>query len=316
MVERADRTYKRKTLVDPLDSSRSVQVPVLYKAAFVTAADQYQEQALYFNNSGESSRKTHVRRVTNDSDSGQYIDVERIDSFFVKSMAEQAQEYEWVIVNKDPPPKQPDGGDSPAHQKVHYVRYYQNNDNQSQSWIDVELIDELDVISAADQYQETHLIALHAEIGNPVDDADPFAPTEGFCDPSFDAAPFEDSLDPPYRLDPLQNVVNVHWREVTTAATRDVWMVINGVLLWDNAPLGFGSDNIWGDPAWLADVWHPSVRDFNLFVAFGPNDSVNAPAAFAFFDPLRTEFSTWTPGSPHGPPVPPRGTWYAQVVHP
>jgi hypothetical protein len=208
MAELADRLYKRKRIKDPNDSSNYVDIPVLYRAKIVIAADQYQEQWIYFDNSSASSRKVRIQKVQNTGQTAS-IDCERINSFFTKSAADQYQEHEWVLDNKDPPPIQQDGSDSPAHEKKHIVRYFRDNDASATFAVDCELIDELKIVLAAEQYQEYEVFTLNPELGDPIDDNSvPYKVTKGFCDPGLDLAPL-DGLDPPYRLDPFQNIVNL-----------------------------------------------------------------------------------------------------------
>jgi hypothetical protein len=219
MAEQADRVYKRKTITLP-DGTTKIDVPVLYQSKFGVAADQHQDQWAYFDNSAKSSRKVHVQNIylngkkpVNGDGGGSFIQVERIDSFFVKIMAEGAQEYEYPLTNKDPPPIQLDGTNSPAHERTHVVRYYPNNESSGAAgWLDVELIDELKVSCAADQYQEWRIICRHPDLGDPVTDSHvPYNVTIGFCDPSFEQAPddSQNGIDPPYRLDPFRNIVNL-----------------------------------------------------------------------------------------------------------
>lgn len=218
MAELADgRVYKRKRIKDPTDANNYIDIPVLYQANFKTMQEQAQESVLYFNNSSTSSRKIHTRRVTNPND-GSYVDVERIDEWYSKTAAEQAQERTHILKNIDPPPMQPDGGNDPSHEKTHIVRYYKNNAAGSQkTWVDVELIDELKIIDASSQYQEWIWYAKHPELDMPISDSSvPYAVTVGYCDPSFELAPLETSFDPPYRLDPLRNIINCKWSEEPT----------------------------------------------------------------------------------------------------
>lgn len=208
MAAQADRVLKRKRIYSPSDDSVYVDIPITNRAVFVTAADQYQEGHFYFNNTSTSSRKTRVQQVVNPHII-QTLAVERILSFNVKTAAEQYQETAWILTNTDPPPIQPSGEDSPSHQKKHIVRYYYNNDTSSQVWVDVEEIDELSAIVPHEQYQEYRLFMLNDSLGDPVNDPTvPYDVTVGFCDPNLPLADVEPGLDPPYRLDPLQNIVN------------------------------------------------------------------------------------------------------------
>ncbi len=205
----ADNTRKAVRKRINLPNGSYVYIPVLERIPFSVAADQYQEHIVYLRNDANTNRVTHVRDVPN-LDNTETIQVERIDKWPVKTMAEQAQERIYYLKNLDPPPILPDGTNDPAHEKVHYVRYYQNNDVNSDAWVDVELIDKLKITVAAEQYQEWLLYLRHDEPGDVI--ADPgvnYGPvTIGFCDPLLDIAnPGTLELDPPYRLDPFQNII-------------------------------------------------------------------------------------------------------------
>jgi hypothetical protein len=139
--------------------------------------------------------------------------------------------------NQDPAPKQPDGSDDPRHLQVHYVRYYKNNDLDSQIWVDVEIIDKLELIATnaqayiykikhptADEYAE---MASDDRFGQPApSDHDPYQPIIGFCDPSLDLLDIEigeDGTPLPVRLDPFQNIVNLH-REISTGIVEQIFV--------------------------------------------------------------------------------------------
>lgn len=221
----AGRVYKRKRVKDPTNENNYIDIPVIYQAQFKTMQEQAQESILYFNNSSTSSRKVHTHRVTNPNDPSSYVDVERIDEWYSKTLAEQAQESAFILKNTDPPPIQPDGTNNPSHEKTHIVRYYANNQAASQrAWIDVELIDQLRIVDAASQYQEWYWYMKHPELGTPVEDPNVIYPiTQGYCDPALEAAPIETDLDPPYRLDPLRNIINCNWNNGEPATSESVW---------------------------------------------------------------------------------------------
>lgn len=191
MAEQAEyRVYKRKRITNPADESMYVDIPVMYEARFKLMQDQAQEFYIYFDNSENSSRKTHVKRVTSNHDSLQYIDVERIDEWPVKTMQEQAQEATFVLTNNDPPPIQSDGSNNPAHEQVHYVRYYKDNNPSNGIWVDVELIDQLKITCMQEQAQEYVWFIKHPTLGASVGDPTvPYQPlTVGYCDPSLELA--------------------------------------------------------------------------------------------------------------------------------
>ncbi len=193
-----------------LPNGGAVWIPCLEVVPFVVAADQYQEHNLYLRNGTDADRKVHIRNVPSLDDPGQTIPVERIENFTAKTVAEQAQERRLIVTNLDPPPILPDGTNDPAHERVHYLRYYQDNDPNTDTWVDVEFIDDLKVIVAAEQYQEWRLILRKEELGDPVDDPSVnYGPiTVGTCDMSLPTGQGEASgIDPPYRFDPFQNII-------------------------------------------------------------------------------------------------------------
>lgn len=222
MPELADyRLYKRKRLKNSDDENIFLDVPVLYEARFKCMAEQAQESFIYIDNSIASSRKVHTKRVTNNQDSSQYIDVERIDEWHVRTIQEQAQERTFVLTNTDPPPIQPDGSNNPAHEKTHCVRYFKDNDSDSDTWADFELIDELKIKCIQEQAQEWIYYLKHPPIGPAIDDPDvPYTVTLGYCDESLELIEGGQDIDPPYRFDPFRNCINISWFSEQTTTLR------------------------------------------------------------------------------------------------
>ncbi len=221
----ADYTRKAVRKRIGLPNGGHVFIPVLERIPFAVAADQYQEHIVYLRNGIDSNRVTHIREVPNLDDS-EHIQVERIDKWPVKTMAEQAQERIYYLKNLDPPPILPDGTNDPAHEKVHYVRYFADNDPESDAWVDVELIDTLKVSVAAEQYQEWLLYLRHDPPGDEVNDPGVnYGPvTIGFCDPALDRASQDEGLDPPYRLDPFQNIIQFNAEGTDTEPFDAEWI--------------------------------------------------------------------------------------------
>lgn len=223
------RVLKRKRLFCPTDSGKYVDIPVIYQASFHTAAEQYQERLFYFNNGPNSSRKVHTKRVENADNNGDYIDVERVDSFSIKAMQEQAQEYEYLIKNIDPPPKQSDGSNNPAHEAVHYIRYQGNGEGV---WAEIEAIDELRLMDAVSQYQEIRLFLKNDPPGTQAGGA--FNASLAICDASLEldeSGGGSTGIDPPYRYDPFQNIVNIQWgQEISTEG--GLWWILKMIAGW------------------------------------------------------------------------------------
>lgn len=190
-----------------LPRGTAVDIPVLERVPFVVAAEQYQERIMYFRNGDDANRKVHVHDVPSRTNPSDTIPVERIDRCPIITAAEQYQERNYYFKNLDPPPVQPDGSNDPQHEKVHYVRYFPQNDQNSDSWIDVELIDKCKIICAAEQYQEWMVYLKHAAAGDPIEDPEAnYGPiTAGFVDPSLPE--ISQAPDTPWRFDPFQNII-------------------------------------------------------------------------------------------------------------
>ncbi len=244
--EQADRLYKRKRLRDPNDplGAYYIDVPVIYRATFKTMAEQAQERNWYVDNSEANEvRRIRVQTVRNPNDQNMRIDVERIQSIDTKTMAEQAQEHRWFIVNDDPPPAVADGEtliDDPSHEKKHFVRYQGRRIeagepvDEPEAWVDIELIDTLKIHCAAEQHQDYLLYPRwpRPEDQDAVGDAeDPFQPlTLAICPEDLEliegpqTTPAGNKIDPPYRLDPFQNIVNIHWPAPSTGIGEQVFI--------------------------------------------------------------------------------------------
>ncbi len=212
-------------------------------------AEQAQEYRWTIKNGVDNeSRKVHTQRVINPFFSDQYVDVERIDKLNGKIAAEQQQDYMWNFKNNDPPPQPYQAiGSDPQHLRYHYVRYCMNNNPSSDVWIDVELVDRYKIVSAYEQYQEYIFYLKHPEID--ADSAlssatpDPYNPTLAQCDLSL---PLVADSHAPWRFDPFQNPVNVHWEQTTesecgyktfalTLNLEDSEDLTIPIVIWDDA---------------------------------------------------------------------------------
>ncbi len=247
-----------------LPNGGAVWIPCLEQIPFSVAADQYQEHVLYLRNGVENDRKVHVRDVPN-VDNDATIPVERIDRLPVKTMAEQAQERLYYLKNLDPPPILPDGSNDPAHEKVHYVRYFEDNNSNSDNWVDVELIDRLKITVAAEQYQEWILYLRHDVLGDEIESPGVnYGPvTVGFCDMSLDTGQGEASgIDPPYRFDPFQNIIQFNSGGTFTEPFDAMWCAPPSTA--DIAPTGVAEGYSGGwhlfnyiDPGSVTSVYNP-----------------------------------------------------------
>lgn len=237
MVAAADRKLARIRVALP--SGKHVDIPVIQKASFVVAADQYQGHDVYFRNDANTDRQVRVQAVRSVESSSQTINVERIKKFQAKTIAEQAQDRDYIVKNEDPPPIQLNGDLFPAHEKVHYVRFYADGDTDQDAWVDVELIDKLKIICPNEQYQEWQVYCRHDEPGDFIADSRvPYPVSEGTCPPDLDLLT-GDGINPPYRLDPFQNIVTFNDDELNEPFSQ--WY---GSFLVD---AGSPFSHVWGD---------------------------------------------------------------------
>lgn len=228
MPSETSRKLKRKRLRFGGGNSDTVDIPVIDEISFVDPKSYFQEYGYRVNNTAKASREVRVQRVKAARVAGGgvayseaiFIDVERIKTASFADPKTHFQEYGNRVRSDDPPPTTPendDGGDK-RHRKVHYIRYTKDGTANGKPWVDVELIDQL---AAADP--KTHFQESIFRLRNPAiddlqqitDPTDPYAVNFvlrlGFCDPDLELAQDDtQQIDPPWRIDPFQNVVNIH----------------------------------------------------------------------------------------------------------
>jgi hypothetical protein len=207
MPQETGRTTKNKKI--KLPGGSTVLVPVITEISFIDPVARYQETIYTIDNSGNADRDIHVASVKGDGttdETGQDtsgLQVERLDLWRVLDIVEGAQEtfigFDSKTVRQPP--------DAPpyfvTHLKTHVVRY--QNDPDDGNFIDSELIDGFSVVDPVQQSQETQ----YSLPGNPVgtDDGNGhMVVTANSDDP--DITDSDNGVDPPWRLDPFQNIVN------------------------------------------------------------------------------------------------------------
>jgi len=263
------------------DPSRYVDLPVITALPIIGTNAQELKHKLVNDRTNES-RTVVTKRVQSSKfngndvtyNSGKYIDVERIQTFRIvgsvdiegfelKNPAVNAQQYNVRLNNKDPAPQTPESvagisDDDIGHFKVHYVRFYKDNHDSGGDWLTVEYIDEMHVIGTNGQLFKYKFKNLTAEeyanfgnapsgraYGSPIFDSDPYKPILGYCDPSLELVQDESA---PWRLDPLQNIVNIGGGEV--------------VLSWAYKPESYTNPNGIGPAIGLGYNWRNEFGNF------------------------------------------------------
>lgn len=256
MPDSINRRQSLKKIKDPDDDDNFVMIPVTDQITFRDPKSFAQEYVFRFNNTESAGRVAHVRRVKQKigmptdytEDDSNYVEVERIDRLGAVDPKSFAQGTGFRFDNRDEPESWPalpgvlDEVEQPARYR-HVVRYTADNTLAGVPWVDVELIDLFSVKDPKSFGQETIYRITYAERGPPIADPDdPYQPTFAFADHDLPTAEEGSTeIDPPYRIDPFQNIVNVSWGGVSWITTSydgvnsrylaRVWKA-NGELIW------------------------------------------------------------------------------------
>jgi hypothetical protein len=196
-----------------LPSGDTIYIPCIKEIHFLDAAERGQETQITIDNSSASDRKVHVDKVKfvpvdhdgnptgSSQGSGPSLYVERIDQINLSDSLDRGQETQIQLDNNT-------GSDSnpprfTTHKKTHVYRYYKDPNSQDDggTWIDVEMIDELDVSDASDRGQETFYALNNPEREDMSGQSD-----DGLDDITIDDG--EGTEGNPIRIDPYQNIIN------------------------------------------------------------------------------------------------------------
>lgn len=297
-----------------------VYIPVLISVSTVDQNGQ-ETKATFENTSQSDKREVHIDQVRHTNPTGSqgsdHIDVERIDSWIGSDAVDRAQESKFLLDNTT-------GGDLKppsfgTHQKTHVYRYYQdpNNPSDSGAWVDSELIDEISVVDG--NGQENIYFMNNPAVDDLTGQADSNDP---------DISDTDGGLDPPYRTDPFQNIVNFNDSPSTAFVT--VWVYIGIWSDWyfggddfnsrlsisnfkytrplpwggleryfpyNNASLPVGFDHPVSVSRWN-DTFYPSPANHPFdWVWVGADDPVQG-SNFADFSPSAPGYITMTSGDP------------------
>jgi hypothetical protein len=182
---------QRKThmvrITNPNDDTVFVDVKCIDQIGFVDPHEQGQEYVYRLNNTQvNASRKVHAATITGSD--GSTVSVERIDQWECLIPQEVAQEERFRMIGNAQEP--------PVHFKTHVFRV--TNPANPDIWVDVQRIDELSIVVPQEQAQEK-IFTLQW-------------PDDDMTNPSnVDTSSDGSSINPPWRLDPFQNIVGVSW---------------------------------------------------------------------------------------------------------
>jgi hypothetical protein len=234
MPTETGRIIKRKRV--KLPDGTTVDIPVITQITFLDVVNQGQESEFHIENSGAAHRDVHVASIpgggaaTDESGGGSGLKIERIEVWRVLDVVDRGQESFIHLDNKTikEPPEAPPY--FTTHEKTHVVKYINTPDDGNA--IKSELIDRFKVLDTVDQGQETEYF-----LSNPPDNQTISGLTLGTdkdgtptiaVDPSVaDVSDSSNGIDPPWRTDPFQNIVDwgapkvfaIVWRYICTYTT-------------------------------------------------------------------------------------------------
>ncbi len=316
--------------------------------------------------SDTTTRETHIHKVRNavidtsgsvTYDDGSALSVERIEKYRAADAKSNTQESVYRVYrnDQDPPPTNVSGlvatnpdtgltqvrwvdgdGNIFTQKKSHVVRYYMNNDNTLDIWLDIELTDAFEFRDAKEGPGQGRIFTLNNDStgdgspgkpGKPVSDpslpnpdtTDPFSPTEAVFggEKPDNLGNSSTIVDPPWRLDPFQNIVNFNGdffgTFIVIELTTSVFPIFPPGHVWIHSSL---DGETWST---LLTPWNGAGPDGvgaiqGVFSAYGNGmwlvcGEINTDAGVQCTAIASTDFFNWTgvfatPVVPHGAPPP------------
>lgn len=218
-TEYSRETSVRKVCPDPAEGGSVVKLKVIDKISFIDEKAQYQEFQYSFNNGPSADRVVKKERVAD------ILDVERIQKLSVIDAKDAYQESLFSFLTFQPG----------VHLKTHRKKIYALNSDGTKDesvWIEVERVDQISFVDPKTQHQEYIYELKWPDKSNPEWDYQNLTPVVT----SYDKT----SINPPWRLDPFQNIVDTSFGK---------WDYMIATLFWGGREL---FDSILS--------WFPSTR--------------------------------------------------------
>ena len=189
MPQEINRVTSVRRITSPDDVDTYVDLKIIDEITFIDPASHYQQTTIAFDNTSAASRVVTVVTVKG-SDGSSTVDVERVTGLNVLDKSDHGQLTSYTIDNSAEPP---------IHLQTHLVTV--RNKTNPGIWLQVQRIDAIAFKDPADHGQETVYT-----LNNLDDDADLDEPTT-----TWDGS----QINPPWRIDPFQNIVDVCWGTAT-----------------------------------------------------------------------------------------------------
>jgi hypothetical protein len=197
MPVESDRTTSVRRITNPDDDTQYVDLHIIDGLSFIDPKDNYQETQFTYDNSADSSRQGDAFEVVGTEDPTSKVKVERTSRVAVLDPNDRYQETQQFWNNT---------ADTPNHLKTHDVKVYardSSGNRDEDTWLKLRRIDQASLTDPNDHYQETIFELVW-------DDADPDTGSDANL-PDPDKTWDGTSINPPWRLDPWQTIIDVNW---------------------------------------------------------------------------------------------------------
>lgn len=204
-TEFSRETSVRKVCPNPAPGADHVKLKVLDKISFIDEKSQYQEYEFSFNNGPLAARVTFAE------DAGDELSVERIEKLSVIDPKDFFQESLFSFLRYQ----------EGVHLKTHKRKIYALKADGTKDegiWIEVERVDQISFVDPKTQHQEYIYQLKWPDLVDPEWDYQNLTPVITEHDNT--------SINPPWRLDPFQNIVNSSFGQffyAITVVNRSYW---------------------------------------------------------------------------------------------
>jgi hypothetical protein len=270
MPTETNRVIRRKQIALP--NGGSVNIAVITQITFLDVVNQAQESEFHLENGAQGKRDVRVASVpgngaaTDETGVADGLKVERVDVWRVLDVVEQGQEtffHPDSKTVKEPPDAPPFFA---THEKTHLVKYINTPDDGN--WIKSELIDRWKYADTVEQGQETEYFLSNPPdgnvsgltIGTDADGMTTIAVDLGIAEISDSA----NGIDPPWRTDPFQNIVDCKSGVPSVEPTPVAWLNIQAsISVSPPTPAGSSDDHFVATTFWAPG----EVSMLQIFVA-------------------------------------------------